>query len=162
MWGQWHRGASCPASIKTSGHLQEPSLGLDEKTPKHTVWVKDKGVSLFLKCANSMKFGILFMLCGSPQPRTQEGPTQWAAASHGQSHTHVWSFLKVVCRPRFFFREESDNIPKCLAFGKEGKIKASFSDNEGPLLSGIFDLCVYLGRNRQERGLLCWIASFIF
>ena len=108
-------------------------------------------ISLFFNVQIQWNSGSLLCCVGLRSTRTQEGPTQWAAASHSQSHTHIWSFLKVVCRPRFFSQAESDNIPNCLAFGKEGKIKASFSDNEGPLLSGIFDLCLVRKKLARER-----------
>ena len=94
--------------------------------------------------------------------RTQEGPTPWEAVSQVQSCTYIWSFFKVVRGPRFFSWAQSNNNPHGLAFGKEGKIKASFPDHEGPLHSGRVDLRVFFGRSWQERGLLCGVASFIF
>lgn len=72
--------------------------------------------------------------------RRRDPPRQKQPAMSG---TRIWSFLKVVCGPRCFSGAESDNILHGLGFGKEGKIKASFPNDEGPLQSGIFDLCVY-------------------
>lgn len=131
-------------------------------TQAYSLSKRQRRLSFFKMCKfNEIRdpFYAVWLSAAGERKRVPPSEQQPATDRAADTFDH---FLKVVCRPRFFSRAESDNIPNGLAFGKEGKIKASFSDNEGPLLSGIFDLCVYLGRSRQERGLLCWIASFIF
>lgn len=142
----WQREANGTGSFLPSLHQDiRASSGTEPRA-----WWKDtqaynsmsKEISLFFNVQIQWNSGS-FLCCVGLSRRTQEGH-QWATkASHGQSHTHIWSFLKVVCRPKVFPPEQSQTIFQAVwPLAKKERLKPHTTDNEGPLLSGIFDLCV--------------------